>query len=117
MAAKSSLTFSAVLADVSKNSSPASFAYASASAVAMTRLSGLSVTRSSLLPASAMMMFSLACRWSSLTHAFALSSDDCHKVSESAYRGMSSGARTSYRLSDIIDNDGAICVPVVHWSQ
>ena len=72
----SSRTFSAVLADVSKNRSPASFAYASASAAGITRLSGCSVTRSSLLPARAMMMFSLAWRCSSLTHAFALSRDD-----------------------------------------
>lgn len=76
MAVNSSLTFSAVLADVSKNKSPASRAYASASEAGMARLSGCSVTRSSLFPAKAMMMFSLAWRWSSLTHAFALSRDD-----------------------------------------
>jgi hypothetical protein len=77
MAVKSSLTFSLVLADVSKKRRPASRAYCSASAAWMARLSGDSVTRSSLLPARAMMMFSLAWRWSSLTHAFALSSDAC----------------------------------------
>lgn len=76
MAVNSSLTFSAVLAEVSKNKSPASRAYASASEAGMARLSGCSVTRSSLFPASAMMMFSLAWRWSSLTHALALSRDD-----------------------------------------
>lgn len=60
MAVNRSLTFSAVLADVSKNSRPASRAYASASDAGMARLSGCSVTRSSLLPASAIIMFSLA---------------------------------------------------------
>jgi hypothetical protein len=49
-------------------------------------LSGCSVTKSSLFPASAMMMFSLACRWSSLTHDLALSSDVCARLAE-AYRG------------------------------
>lgn len=76
MAVNNSLTFSAVLAEVSKNRRPASRAYASASDAGMARLSGCSVTRSNLFPARAMMMFSLAWRWSSLTHAFALSSDD-----------------------------------------
>lgn len=76
IAVKRSRTFSAVFADVSKNSSPASRAYASASAVAIARLSGCSETRSDLFPARAMIMFSLACRCNSLTHAFALSSDD-----------------------------------------
>lgn len=42
----------------------------------MARLSGCSATRSALLPASAIIMFSLACRWSSFTHALALSNDD-----------------------------------------
>jgi hypothetical protein len=60
MAVKSSLTFSAVFAEVSKKSRPASWAYCSASAVETARLSGSSVTRSSLFPARAMMMFSLA---------------------------------------------------------
>lgn len=77
MAVKSSLTFSAVLADVSKNSRPASLAYCWASAVEMARLSGLSVTRSNLLPARAIMIFSFACRCNSFTHAFALSREDC----------------------------------------
>jgi hypothetical protein len=56
----SSRTFSAVLADVSKKRRPASLAYCWASVVGMARLSGLSLTRSSLLPASAIMMFSFA---------------------------------------------------------
>lgn len=75
MAVKSSRTFSAVLADVSKNRRPASRAYAWASAAGMARLSGCSLTRSSLLPARAMMIFSFACRCSSLTHDLALSSE------------------------------------------
>lgn len=60
MAVNSSLTFSAVLAEVSKKRRPASRAYDSASAAGMALLSGCSVTRSSLFPARAMMMFSLA---------------------------------------------------------
>ena len=62
IAVKRSRTFSAVLAEVSKNKSPASLAYASASAVVIARLSGLSATKSNLLPARAMIMFSFACR-------------------------------------------------------
>jgi hypothetical protein len=77
MAVKRSPTFSAVLADVSKKSRPASVAYCRASSAAMARLDGSSATRSSLLPARAMMMFSLAWRWSSLTQALALSREDC----------------------------------------
>ena len=61
IAVKRSRTFSDVFADVSKKSRPASLAYASASAVAIARLSGWSATRSALFPAKAMIMFSLAC--------------------------------------------------------
>ena len=43
----------------------------------MARLSGWEATRSDLLPARAMMMFSFAWRWSSLTQALALSREDC----------------------------------------
>jgi hypothetical protein len=84
MAVNSSRTFSAVFADVSKNSRPASLAYCSASAAEIARLSGFSVTKSSLFPARAMMIFSLACRWSSFTHAFALSKDDYANISTRA---------------------------------
>lgn len=76
MAVNSSRTFDDVFADVSKKSRPASRAYSSASAVWITRLSGFSVTRSSLFPASAITMFSFAWRCSSLTHDLALSRDD-----------------------------------------
>jgi hypothetical protein len=76
----SSRTFSAVFADVSKNSRPASLAYCWASAVGMARLSGFSLTKSSLFPARAITMFSFAWRWSSFTQAFALSSDDYSQV-------------------------------------
>ena len=80
IAVNSSFTFSAVLALVSKKRRPASRAYCSASEVGMARLSGCSLTRSSLLPARAMMMFSLAWRWSSFTQALALSREDCGGV-------------------------------------
>ena len=99
---KISTTPSPVFADVSKNSRPASDAYASASSLGTClRLSGSpeaavspgvavassasssdsgavdeeadGVTRSILLPARAMTMFGLACRWSSFTHVFAFS--------------------------------------------
>jgi hypothetical protein len=76
MAVKSSRTFEDVLAEVSKKRRPASRAYASASAVGIALLSGFSVTRSSLLPARAMTIFSFAWRCNSLTHDLALSSDD-----------------------------------------
>lgn len=80
MAVKSSLTLVAVLAEVSKKRSPASLAYASASAVGICRLSGLSLTMSTLFPASAITIFSFACLCSSLTQDLALSSDDCFSV-------------------------------------
>lgn len=86
MAVNSSLTLLAVFAEVSKNKRPASFAYASASAVEMARLSGFSSTMSFLLPASAMMMFSFACLCSSFTHDLALSSEDYSDVSMGARR-------------------------------
>lgn len=115
MAVKSSLTFSLVLADVSKKSSPASRAYCSASAVEMARLSGDSVTRSSLFPASAMMMFSLAWRCSSLTHAFALSSDACPtSVATPSWRRR---PHNTYRLCDVVDDYGAVCIAVVHGGK
>lgn len=77
MAVNSSFTFSAVFADVSKNKRPASLAYASASAVSTARFDGVDVAKSSLFPARAMTIDSLAWRWSSLTHALALSSEAC----------------------------------------
>jgi hypothetical protein len=42
----------------------------------MARLSGNSLTMSTLLPARAIMIFSLACLCNSFTHDFALSRDD-----------------------------------------
>lgn len=59
------------------------------------------------------MMFSLAWRWSSLTQAFALSSDDYWPISMCLLRMRSS----PYRLGDIIDDDGAVGVSVVHGRQ
>jgi hypothetical protein len=76
IAVNSSLTLVDVFAEVSKKSNPASRAYASASAVSMARLSGLSATISDLFPAKAMTMFSFACLCNSFTQDFALSSDD-----------------------------------------
>lgn len=114
MAVKSSLTFVDVLAEVSKNSNPASRAYASASAVSIARLSGWSLTRSALFPASAMMMFSFACRCSSFTHDFALSKDDLPHVNSCS---LPSYVDETYCLSDIIDDHCAIGVSVVHRGQ
>jgi hypothetical protein len=59
-------------------------------------------------------MFSLACRCSSLTHDFALSRDDYPLVS-SCFR--ISSTRETYSLRDIVDDNGAIGVPVVHGGQ
>jgi hypothetical protein len=81
IAVNSSFTFSEVFAEVSKKRRLASLAYASASATGTARLSGCSATRSALFPARAMTMFSLAWRWSSFTHAFALSSEAYHVMS------------------------------------
>lgn len=89
IALNSSLTLSAVFAEVSKNNRLASLAYCSASEVGTARLSGCSATRSALLPARAMIMFSFACRCSSLTHAFALSREDyqqCQPLFSSFWR-------------------------------
>ena len=114
IAVKSSRTFSAVFADVSKNSKPASLAYASASAVVMARLSGCSVTKSSLFPANAMMIFSFACRWSSLTHALALSRDDCGHVSQDPFSLIGTW---THSLCYVVDNYGAVGIPIVHRCQ
>lgn len=118
IAVKRSRTFSDVLAEVSKKSKPASCAYASASAVGIARLSGFSVTRSSLLPARAMTIFSFAWRCSSLTHDLALSRDDCPSfpVISKAHRQKEERPRT-YGLSDIIDNDGTVRIAIIHRSQ
>ena len=114
IAVNSSFTLVDVFAEVSKKSSPASRAYASASAVSMARLSGLSATMSDLLPAKAMTIFSFACLCSSLTHDFALSNDDCGKRQH-----LSRPARreTAHRLGNIVYDDGAICISVVHWRK
>jgi hypothetical protein len=113
MAVKSSRTFSLVFAEVSKKSRPASRAYCSASAWVMARLSGDSVTRSSLFPASAMMMFSLAWRCSSLTQAFALSKED-YPISVCCGLG---GSRGTYRLGDVVDHYSAVGIAVVHGRE
>lgn len=113
MAVNSSLTFCVVFALVSKKSRFASLAYASASAVDIARLSGCSVTKSNLFPARAMMMFSFAWRCNSLTHDFALSNDDCALISTMACYQCSS----TYGLSNVVYNHGAVCISVVHRGQ
>jgi hypothetical protein len=61
------------------------------------------------------MMFSLAWRWSSLTHAFALSSDD---YSVLAHGGTCVGQLVdAYSLCDVVDYHGTIGVPVIHGSK
>lgn len=56
------------------------------------------------------MMFSFAWRWSSLTHAFALSREAC----ACQQLVMINASGHAYGLCDIVDNDSAVCVPVVH---
>lgn len=112
MAVKSSLTFSAVFALVSKNSSPASLAYASASPVGTARLSGCSATRSALFPASAMMIFSFACLCSSFTQALALSNDACQ--TSSAVFKVPDGFLVTYCLRDVVHHYCTIGISVVH---
>ena len=88
----------------------------------MARLSGDSVTRSSLLPARAMMMFSLAWRWSSFTQAFALSREAWKSRAMSVFFSFfpshlsRHGGRT-YSLCDVVDDYGAVCVSVVHGRE
>jgi len=112
MAVNRSRTFSEVFAEVSKNRSPASLAYASASAALTARLSGFSVTKSSLFPARAMMMFSFACLCSSLTQALALSRDDWSLVRDRKQPIVS--GKEAYSLGDIVNDNGTVCIPVVH---
>ena len=66
-----SLTFIDDFADVSKNRSPLSSAYACASSYSTTRLAA----KSALLPESAITILGDACRWSSRTQFFALAKD------------------------------------------
>lgn len=61
-----------------------------------------------------MIMFSLACRCSSLIHDFALSRDDCDSVSMLPNLLVRCKA---YSLCDIVDNDGAVGVSVIHGCQ
>lgn len=65
-----------------------------------------------------MMMFSFAWRWSSLTHALALSSDAC--VCESQYLSPVWSANsnvTTYGLRNVVYDDGTVGVSVVHGRQ
>lgn len=61
-----------------------------------------------------MMMFSLACLWSSFTHDLALSNDDLNRWSVGSASELK---RRAYGLSDIVDNDGAVGVAVIHGGQ
>lgn len=115
MAVNKSRTFSDVFADVSKNNRPASLAYASASAAVIARLSGFPVTKSNLFPARAMIMFSFACLCSSLTQAFALSREDCSLIR--GRKQLVGSGRETYSLSDIVNHNGTVRIPVVHGSK
>lgn len=58
------------------------------------------------------MMFSFACLWSSLTHCFALSNEDCAKyVSKSSEYSQH---LDTYSLCNIVDHNSTVCVSVVH---
>jgi hypothetical protein len=59
------------------------------------------------------MMFSLAWRWSSLTHAFALSSDACLRQQPAA----SYLRNATHSLCDVVYDDSAVCVPIVHGRE
>ena len=62
------------------------------------------------------MMFSLACRWSSLTHDLALSSEAwTNPLADERRDYLQQGA--SYSLGNVVDDYGAIGVPIVHGSQ
>jgi hypothetical protein len=60
------------------------------------------------------MMFSLACRCSSLTHDFALSRDDCLKALAYSVCGVSA---RPYRLSDVVDHYSAVRIAIVHGRE
>lgn len=62
------------------------------------------------------MMFSFACLWSSLTHCFALSSDDFQNGQQCSSH-LILCFKSAYGLRDIIYYDGAVGIPVVHWRQ
>lgn len=60
------------------------------------------------------MMFSFACLWSSLTHDLALSNDDLRRRLVGVLVEKESD---TYSLGDIIDNNGAVGVAIVHGGQ
>lgn len=59
------------------------------------------------------MMFSFACLWSSLTHAFALSNDD-YIVLAMSYLNL---AGSIYGLCNVVDDHCAVRISVIHWCQ
>ena len=60
-----------------------------------------------------MIIFSFACLCSSLTHDFALSRDDYRSISSNSL-GL---VRVDYSLCDIVDDNCAVCVSVIHWCK
>ena len=64
------------------------------------------------------MMFSLACRWSSLTHDLALSSDVCRgQLAQQLRKGKRGRKRETYGLRDVVDDDGAVGIAVIHGRE
>lgn len=61
-------------------------------------------------------MFSLAWRWSSFTHAFALSSEACCTVSAYGFSVLTKSSK-SYSLRNVVYNHGAVCISVVHGRE
>lgn len=59
------------------------------------------------------MIFSFACLCSSFTHAFALSSEDCGCVSVDSRKKKG----LLYSLCNIIDDNSAVGISVVHGGQ
>jgi hypothetical protein len=64
------------------------------------------------------MMFSFAWRWSSLTHALALSSELCSVSAAASCLILSYTPRVPpYRLCDVVYDYGAVRIPIVHGRQ
>ena len=60
-----------------------------------------------------MIIFSFACLCSSLTHDLALSRDDYEFISSNSLGSV----RVDYSLCDIVDDNCAVCVSVIHWCK
>lgn len=59
-------------------------------------------------------MFSFAWRWSSLTQALALSSDACILL---VHAELAQQQAATYRLGNVVDDDGAVGVSIIHRSK